>query len=84
MKGIASSDGKVAELSRNEIQILAILMERPGEIVTRTDMIETLWDNQIYIDDNTLSVNVTRLRTRLESLGYPDYIKTRRGLGYQI
>jgi DNA-binding response OmpR family regulator len=84
MKGIASSDGKVVELSRNEIQILAILMERPGEIVTRTDMIESLWDNQIYIDDNTLSVNVTRLRTKLDSLGYPDYIKTRRGLGYQI
>jgi DNA-binding response OmpR family regulator len=84
MKGTASSDGNVVELSRNEIQILAILMERPGEIVTRTDMIEALWDNQIYIDDNTLSVNVTRLRGKLESLGYPDYIKTRRGLGYQI
>jgi DNA-binding response OmpR family regulator len=84
MKGTVSSDGNVVELSRNEIQILAILMERPGEIVTRTDMIEALWDNQIYIDDNTLSVNVTRLRTKLESLGYPDYIKTRRGLGYQI
>ncbi|MDE7058803.1 MAG: winged helix-turn-helix domain-containing protein, partial [Lachnospiraceae bacterium] len=55
-----------------------------GEIVSRADLIETLWDRQIYIDDNTLSVNVTRLRTKLADLDLPDLIKTRRGMGYQL
>ena len=72
------------ELSRNELQILAYLMRHAGEIVSRTDLIDVLWDHQIYIDDNTLSVNVTRLRSKLAELGLPDCIKTRRGLGYQL
>ena len=59
-------------------------MEHAGEIVSRADLIETLWDRQIYIDDNTLSVNVTRLRTKLADLDLPDLIKTRRGMGYQL
>lgn len=83
-KGIISADGKTAELTRNELQILATLMERPQQIVSRIDLIEALWNTQIYIDDNTLSVNVTRLRSKLEKLGLSDYIKTRRGMGYQI
>lgn len=83
-KGIISADGKTAELTRNELQILATLMERPQQIVSRMDLIEALWNTQIYIDDNTLSVNVTRLRSKLEKLGLSDYIKTRRGMGYQI
>lgn len=83
-KGTVSFGGKTAELSRNEIRILACLMGRPDQIVSRADLIETLWDSQIYIDDNTLSVNMTRLRAKLEALGLPDYIKTRRGMGYQI
>lgn len=83
-KGTAASNGKVIELTRNEIQILAHLMSHAGEIISRTDLIETLWDNKIYIDDNTLSVNMTRLRGKLDELGLHDYIKTRRGLGCQI
>ncbi|MGL6197293.1 MAG: response regulator transcription factor [Lachnospiraceae bacterium] len=83
-KGTAAANGKSTELTRNEIRILAYLMSMPGQIVSRADLIEALWNSQIYIDDNTLSVNITRLRTKLESLGLPDYIKTRRGLGYQI
>lgn len=71
-------------LTRNELQILACLMSRAGEIVSRADLIETLWDNQIYIDDNTLSVNITRLRGKLAQLGFSDFIKTRRGMGYQL
>ena len=47
-------------------------------------MIDALWDNQIFIDDNTLSVNVTRLRGKLADLGLPDLVKTRRGMGYQL
>ena len=83
-KGTVSAGPKTILLTRNELQILACLMNRPGEIVSRTELIEILWDNQIYIDDNTLSVNMTRLRGKLEELGLPDLIKTRRGMGYQL
>jgi len=71
-------------LTRNELRILACLMEHAGEIVSRADLIDMLWDHQIYIDDNTLSVNVTRLRTKLAEIGQPDLIHTRRGMGYQL
>lgn len=83
-KGIVSAAGQSAELTRNELKILAHLMAHAGEIVSRPDLIEVLWDSQIYIDDNTLSVNVTRLRSKLEGLGMPGVIKTRRGMGYQL
>ena len=83
-KGTVSVCGQTAELTRNELQILACLMAHAGQIVSRADLIETLWDNQIYIDDNTLSVNMTRLRTKLAEIGLPDAIKTRRGMGYQL
>lgn len=83
-KGTVSAAGGTAELTRNELKILAHLMARAGEIVPRADLIEALWDSQIYIDDNTLSVNVTRLRSKLEGLGMPNVIKTRRGMGYQL
>lgn len=83
-KGTVTAAGRTAELTRNELKILAHLMAHAGEIVPRADLIEALWDNQIYIDDNTLSVNVTRLRNKLERLGMPDIIKTRRGMGYQL
>ena len=83
-KGTVSASGQTAELTRNELQILACLMAHAGQIVSRADLIETLWDNQIYIDDNTLSVNMTRLRAKLEGIGLPNIIKTRRGMGYQL
>ena len=83
-KGVVSSGGKAVELSRNELQILACLMVHTGQIVSRADLIDALWDNQIYIDDNTLSVNMTRLRGKLAEIGLPDAIKTRRGMGYQL
>lgn len=82
--GTASSGNGSAELTRNELKILAYLMTHAGEIVSRADLIDALWDSQIYIDDNTLSVNMTRLRTRLEEIGLPGFIKTRRGMGYQL
>ena len=53
-------------------------------IVPRADLIDMLWDNRIYIDDNTLSVNVTRLRGKLADIGQPERIRTRRGMGYQL
>ena len=83
-KGNVSLNGRSVELTRNELRILAHLMTHAGEIVSRADLIDALWENQIYIDDNTLSVNVTRLRTKLKELGQPDCIRTRRGMGYQL
>ena len=84
VRGSVSTGSRTAELTKNELQILACLMRRAGEIVPRADLIEALWDNQVYIDDNTLSVNMTRLRAKLDGLGLPGYIKTRRGMGYQL
>ena len=83
-RGTVSAGDKSVELTRNELKILAYLMGSPGKIVSRADLIEILWDSQIYIDDNTLSVNMTRLRAKLEDIGLPGLIKTRRGLGYQL
>ena len=83
-KGTVSFNGCSEELTRNELKILTHLMTHAGEIVSRADLIDVLWENQIYIDDNTLSVNVTRLRTKLKDLGMPDCIRTRRGMGYQL
>lgn len=83
-KGSLEHDGQVCEATKNELKILSCLMARPGEIVSRADLIEYLWNNHIYIDDNTLSVNVTRLRAKLSDLGLPDYITTKWGMGYKI
>ncbi len=83
-RGTVSAGDRSAELTRNELKILAHLMAHTGEIVSRADLIDALWDSQIYIDDNTLSVNMTRLRVKLEEIGLPGVIKTRRGMGYQL
>ena len=83
-RGTAMAGDCSVELTRNELKILAHLMGNQGKIVSRADLIDALWDNQIYIDDNTLSVNMTRLRAKLEEIGLPGFIKTRRGMGYQI
>ena len=76
--------GKKADLTKNELKILHLLYQKKGEIVPRMDMIEYLWDNEVFIDDNTLSVNVTRLRNKLSEIGVKDFIETKRGMGYRI
>lgn len=83
-RGTVSFQGKQTELSKNELKIMHLLFQRKGEIVPRADMIEYLWDNQVYIDDNTLSVNVTRIRGKLEEIGVSGLIETKRGMGYRI
>ncbi len=83
-RGVVSYKGKQTELSKNELKILHRLFERKGEIVSRADMIEYLWDNQVFIDDNTLSVNITRIRGKLEEIGVSGLIETKRGMGYRI
>ena len=82
--GRISRGNAVEELTRNELKILHCLWRRPGEIVSRTDLIDELWDNEVFIDDNTLSVNITRIRNKLKEIGAVDFIETKRGLGYRI
>ena len=76
--------GQRVELSKNEFRILRLLMEKAGHIVPRDEIIENLWESDEFIDDNTLTVNVTRLRRKLESMGAADVIRTKKGIGYII
>jgi DNA-binding response OmpR family regulator len=76
--------GHKLELSKNEAQILLLLIENAGGIVSRDTIMMQLWDSDNFIDDNTLTVNVTRIRKKLRELGLDDFIKTRKGSGYII
>jgi len=75
---------KGVELTKNEMKILQYLFMHAGVYVPRMDLIEHLWDNQMYIDDNTLSVHVARIREKLRELGVADLIGTKRGMGYRV
>lgn len=83
-RGTIGFHGNQRELSKNELKIMYLLFKRKGQIVPRADMIEYLWDNQVFIDDNTLSVNITRIRGKLAEIGIEHLIETRRGMGYRI
>lgn len=72
------------ELTRNEFRILEMLLENRGRIVSREELMERLWSTDSFVDENTLSVNVNRLRKKLEEAGLPDAIRTRKGEGYII
>lgn len=72
------------ELSKNEAKILRLLMEKKGTIVSRDSLMEYLWKTDFYVDENALSVNVNRLRKKLESIDIVDFIQTKKGLGYKI
>ena len=76
-------DEKIS-LSKNEYRILLVLMENKGRVVSREKLMEQLWETDCFVDENTLSVNVNRLRKRLESAGLSDFIKTKFGVGYLI
>ncbi len=76
-------DEKIS-FSKNEYRILLVLMENRGKVVSREKLIESLWETDSFIDENTLSVNVNRLRKRLESIGLNDFITTKFGVGYII
>lgn len=77
-------NGKQTELSKNELQIFAMLMENAGSIVSRDTIMMRLWDSESFIDDNTLTVNVTRIRKKLSDIGLVDFVKTKKGQGYTI
>ncbi|MCI6693919.1 MULTISPECIES: response regulator transcription factor [unclassified Clostridium] len=74
-------DNKI-ELSKNESKILYVLIKNKEKIVSRNDIIEALWESDEFVDDNTLTVNINRLRKKLEEIGAIDFLKTKRGLGY--
>lgn len=71
-----------AELTANELKIMKCLVKNRGSIVSREDIMNDLWDSEAFIDDNTLTVNVTRIRKKLDEIGLQDIIETRRGQGY--
>ena len=77
-------EGEQTDLTRNEYKILKMLMENNGKVVTRESLMTMLWETDSYVDDNTLTVNVTRLRRKLEALGLPDFITTKKGMGYEV
>lgn len=75
---------KETELTKNELKILHLLIKNSGKIISRDDIMNELWQSNQFIDDNTLTVNITRLRVRLKSIGIEDYIITKRGQGYLV
>lgn len=75
-------EDKAVELTKNEVKILFLLMNKAGSIVTRDELIYELWNNDEFIDDNTLTVNITRLRKKFESLDSSVIIETKKGVGY--
>ena len=81
---MAARNGVEVELTRNESRILQTLLAAEGRIVSRNALMEALWKSDAFVDDNTLTVNVARLRRRLEELGLSEVLATRRGQGYQL
>ena len=81
-KSSIEKDDKEIELTKNELRILKFLVENREKIVSREDIMECLWDSESFIDDNTLTVNITRLRNKLEMLELKELLETKRGQGY--
>ena len=81
---IITYNNKSIELTKNEIKILHELMKHKSQIVSRDKLMKKLWDNDWFVDDNTLTVNVNRIRNKLKDIGLENFIDTKRGLGYII
>lgn len=81
-RGMIRMNGKEAELTKNEFFILTVLVDAKDKIVSRDELIRKLWDDERFVNDNTLTVNVTRLRQKLANLGLGEAILTKKGLGY--
>lgn len=77
-------DGKVVRLSKNEYRILLILLQNKGKVVSREKLMEDLWETDSFVDENTLTVNIGRLRKKLETAGLSDFIGTKFGVGYIV
>lgn len=81
-KGIIKKDGIEIVLTKNEMIIFSYLLSHKNKIVTRDELMTTLWDNTEFVNDNALTVNISRLRNKLKEIGYEDAIDTRKGQGY--
>ena len=81
-KSTIEKDGKIIELTRNEFRILKYLVQNRDKIVSREDIMICLWDSDDFIGDNTLTVNITRLRSKLQEIGLNELLETKRGQGY--
>ena len=84
VESTAEYQEKKVEVTKNEIRILYTLIKHQGSIVSRDELMEMLWQSNEFIDDNTLTVNVNRLRKRMESIGWKNQIHTKRGQGYIV
>ena len=82
--GTLSVNGQRVELTKNELKMLQLLLEHKGQTVSRDAIMTALWESDSFVDENTLSVNVNRLRRKLEAAGLPDFIHTRKGAGYLV
>ncbi len=82
-KSIVQYDGKAVELTKNELFILRVLLRQVDQIVPREELMRQLWNDERFVNDNTLSVNVNRLRSRLEEIGLVNVIETKKGIGYR-
>ena len=80
--GSITYKGNTTELTKNELKILSCLIKNKGKIVSREDLMDFMWNSDIFVDDNNLSVNVTRMRKKLQEVGMKENIETRRRLGY--
>jgi len=81
---VLSKGENSVELTKNEFKIMKLLMENAGEMVKRDTIMIHLWDSDSFIDDNTLTVNLTRIRKKLSQIGADDYIETKKGIGYMV
>ena len=81
-RGTLSKNGQRLELTKNEMLIFSYLLNNKDRIVSRDELMTTLWNNEEYINDNALTVNISRLRNKLQSFGYANAIETRKGQGY--
>lgn len=77
-------NGQQVEFSKNEFKIIHMLLENKGKVVSRDSIMTKLWESDSYIDDNTLTVNVTRIRKKLSDIGLKDFITTKKGIGYMV
>ncbi|MCM1045087.1 MAG: response regulator transcription factor [Candidatus Gastranaerophilales bacterium] len=84
LRATMSCNDKEAELTKNELGILRLLILNKGNVIPRDAIMDELWQNEEFIDENTLNVNIVRLRKKLSEIGLPDYLETKRGLGYRV
>ena len=84
LKATASYGDKEVDLTKNELGILRLLVVNKGNVIPRDAIIDELWQSDEFIDENTLNVNIMRLRKKLSEIGAPDYLETKRGLGYKV